>query len=573
MRFTRNAIVFAILLTLAILPSAPAPAQQAAPTSPPAAKLASSRGGMVAASTPYATAAGVEILEAGGNAIDAAAAATFALMVTDPAMTSVGGRVQMLIVLHDGRAIGFDGATQQPTGVPPLAGDKDDRAGYRVVPVPGSPATLAAAVKAHGRLPLGRVLQPAIRLAEEGFVVTPRVGEIWEEERARLAQNPGARGNYLKPDGGAYKSGEHFRHPRLARVLQELAKDTQTVYRGALAEKIAGDVAANGGYLRREDLRSYQPQPGMLVRTKYRGYEILTLGRHAWGNTLVEMLNILNHFSVSRGQPTTEEVELIARVIAQAMQDRPQILGSLAPKPGGLSLDEISSQEFARERAARIREQMSRTPATPATPNLKRDAAEVLLLGDAHDTTHLSVMDSQGNAVALTTSIGPRFGSGVATPELGFLYAHSYRMRSSPEPRARDYTEMTPTIVLREGKPWLVLGAAGSERIPGAILQVIVGVVDRGWPLDRAVAEPRVFSSDAKRVRVHDDAPSAILDALRARGFELQVVPRGITRHVGIVHAAMRDPASGEFTGAADPVYDGAAAGPRLAAAPKGRSN
>ena len=182
---------------------------------------------------------------------------------------------------------------------------------------------------------------------------------------------------------------------------------------------------------------------------------------------------------------------------------------------------------------------------------------------DGHDTTHLSVMDAEGNAVALTTSIGPRFGAGVATPELGFLYAHSYRMRSSPEPGERDYTEMTPTIALRDGKPFLVLGAAGSERIPGAILHVLSNVIDRGMPLDEAVAAPRVFSPDGKRVRVHDDTPAAVIEALRARGFAVELVPRGISRHLGIVQAVMFDAKTGEFAGTADPVYDGSAAAPK----------
>lgn len=557
----RAAFVASCVLAIAALVWAQAPAQEAS-----SAKMARGRHGMVAAGTPYATTAGVEILEAGGNAVDAAAAACFALMVTDPAMTSLGGRVQMLIYLRDGGAIGLDGATEQPAGVPPLAGKEaetslanakdDDRSGYRIVPVPGSPATLALAVKKHGRLPLARVMQPAIRLAEEGFIVTPNLGSIWEQEREQLAANPGARENYLKPDGSAYRAGERFRHPRLAALLKQIAKSgPPALYRGRVAETIARDVSGHGGYLTRDDLRAYEPKPGVLVRTTYRGYEVLTLGRHAWGNTLVEMVNILGNFPLSRGEPSAEEVELVARVIGQAMEDRPQMLGTLAPKPGGLSLDMISSQEFARERAERIRRQMEQPAATPPPQ------PEAMPL-DGHDTTHLSVMDAEGNAVALTTSIGPRFGARVATPELGFLYAHSYRMRSSPEPRARDYTEMTPTIVLRDGKPVLVLGAAGSERIPGAILHVLSNVIDRGLPLDEAVAAPRVFSPDGKRVRLPDDTRVAVVEALKARGFRLELVPRGISRHLGIVQAVLFDAKTGEFTGAADPVYDGSAAAP-----------
>ena len=212
--------------------------------------------------------------------------------------------------------------------------------------------------------------------------------------------------------------------------------------------------------------------------------------RHAWGNTLAEMLNILAEFPALKDVASAQEMELVARVIAQSLQDRPQALGTLAPKKDGLALDMLSSREFARERAERIRAARQAEPQRTGG-EAPRDNRE------DHDTTHLSVMDAEGNAVALTTSIGPRFGARVASPQLGFFYAHSYRMRSSPEPGARDHTEMTPTIVLHQGKPVLVIGAAGSERIPGAILQVLSNVLDRGMSLREAVRAPRPAAKSA----------------------------------------------------------------------------
>ncbi|GEM_PF-108984 len=509
--------------------------------------------GAIAASTPGAAQAGAEILSAGGNAIDAAVAAAFALTVTDPAMTSLAGRTQILAHLQGGRIVGLDGATQQPPGVPPLA-EKEDRAAYQTVPIPGNPATLLHLHRLHGRLPRARVLAPAIRLAEVGFPVSPRVAEIWEEERPRFEKDLGARKHYLKPDGSAYRAGETYRNPAIARLLRALARDGRDAfYRGDTGKTVAADVTGQGGFVKAPDLVNYRPGDGAVVRTRYRDWEVLTLGRHAWGNTLAEMLNILSHFELQRGSPTPRELELVARTIAQALQDRPQALGTLAPKKDGLSLDLISSLEFARERAERVRKALGE-PA-PSAPQAPLSPPQ----GEDHDTTHLSVMDAEGNAVALTTSIGPRFGARVASPELGFFYAHSYRMRSSPEPGARDHTEMTPTIVLRDGRPVLVIGAAGSERIPGAILQVLSHLLDRGLPLEEALRAPRVFSADANRIRLWDDTPAAVRQALRQRGFDLELVTRDPRRHLGIVHAVARDPATGVLTGAADPVYDGAA--------------
>lgn len=511
---------------------------------------------MVSASTPYAAAVGARILEQGGNAADAAAAACFALMVTDPAMTSLGGRTQMVIYLADRTVAAIDGATESPAATPPLQGKEDDRSGYQVVPVPGNPAALALLVEKYGRLKLAQVMQPAIELAESGFAVTPVIAKIFAEERAKLSRHSGAAKNFLKPDGSPYAAGEIFKQPRLAQTLRTLARSgPRAFYRGALGKTMTRDIAANGGYVRESDLAAYRALPGVVHRIPYRGYEVLTAGRRAWGGTLAEMLNILSHFELARGEPSPLELEILARTIAQAIEDRPQQVGSLTSKPVGYTLEEMASPEFGRQRAEMIRARLAKPgaakpPASDPPP-------------DRHETTHLAVMDAAGNAVSLTTSIGPRFGDGLATAELGFLYAHSYRMAGEPAPSLRDETEQTPVIVLRHGRPVLALGAAGSARIPGAVLQVISNVVDRGWPLERAVAAPRLHCQRS-RLRIHAGFPPPTLAALRAAGFELEVVEPGETlRHVGIVHAVAFDPASGEFAGMADPVYDGTSAAPR----------
>jgi gamma-glutamyltranspeptidase/glutathione hydrolase len=449
----------------------------------PSAKVARSSKGMVATSTPYGTAAGVRILEKGGNAVDAAAAAAFALMVTDPPMNSLGGRVQVVMALRDGQVVAFDGATWTPGAAPPLEGEEDDRTGIQLSPVPGNPATLALMVERYGRLPLAEVLEPAIEFAEQGFRVSPTVGAIWENVREKLAANPGAAANYLKEDSSPYREGEVFKHPRLARLLRALAESGPEVfYRGWIAEAIEKDMEAGGGYVRRADLEAYQPQPAVTVQFEYRGYQLVMPARHARGSTLAEMLRALERLSLQRGAPSAREVELMARVMAESFADRPSIL---EPIPAtGPRLDVGEAEEYARKRVERIREKLEK-PSEELQPATTKEGVS--------ETTHLSVMDAEGNAVALTTSIGPVFGDGIATEELGFLYAHSYRLDTRPLAHQRDYTEMTPTIVLRGGRPVLVVGAAGGARIPGAILQVLSNIIDRGYSLEKAVAAPRVF--------------------------------------------------------------------------------
>ena len=194
--------------------------------------------------------------------------------------------------------------------------------------------------------------------------------------------------------------------------------------------------------------------------------------------------------------------------MAAALDDRPQELSTLKPKKNGYSLGMISSRAFAARRAESIKAKLSSPPV--ASPEQTRV--------DLHDTTHLAVMDAEGNAVSLTTSIGPSFGSRVASAELGFLYAHSYRMRSDPAPGARDETEMTPAILSKGGRPFLAIGATGSERIPTAILQVIVNMIDRGMSLERAVSAPRIFSV-GDRLLMKGDFSADLVTAMRKRGF------------------------------------------------------
>jgi gamma-glutamyltranspeptidase/glutathione hydrolase len=524
----------------------------APPSAVPMEKLAQSPSGMVATGSEPATAAGVEILERGGNAADAAAAAAFALMVTDPANTSLGGRVQLLVFDPRSGITAIDGATRVPTQPLPEREDPTmERGGFATVPVPGSVAALERLVRDHGRLPLETVMEPAIRLATEGFEVPERLAQAWARAASALALDPGASAHYLKPDGSAFQAGERFYQPALALLLQAIADSgSTTFYHGSIAERLSQEIAEGGGFTSRDDFAAYEALDGEVVGTVYRDRQVFAAGGRGWGDTLVQMLNMLAQFQVGLGDPSGDELELMARIIAQAMADRPQVIGSLAPRPDGIALSTLSSLEFAQQRAGQIRSAL-RDGHSPATGRGIRN----------DDTSHLSVMDAEGNAVALTTSIGPAFGARVASPTWGMLFAHSYRMRAQPEPGARDLTEMTPTIVMSGDRPELVLGAAGSERIPTSVFQVISHVVDRGWNLERAMRAPRIFALGGE-LRAHDWLDPSLQDDLASRGFEIRTVSVGDSPHLGLVHAAGFDPMGQIFVGVADDGDSGAAAGP-----------
>lgn len=507
--------------------------------------------GIVSAGSPHAARAGARVLAEGGNAVDAAIAAALALAVADPINASLFGRTQILGCDAEGCAWAIDGATAAPRKIARSDRARFLRNGFAAVPVPGLLNALAKAHREHGRLPLEHLVAPALALAEDGFVIPTHLGEIWQEKGAPLAADPGARKYFLKPDGLCYGPGETFRQPALARLLQGLQTNLTAVFddpreRNALASRIA----AAGGHVAATDLSDIESLPGEVVRTRFQSCEIVTIGRQGWGHSLVEMLNILEKSGWTPQDPRFTEA--MALTILCALHDRPQEIGTLKPKIFGLSFETLADESFARERAACI-EGLLAAQALPtdfaASFGARRGSPD-------RDTSHLSVVDREGGMVALTTSIGPHFGAGVADEVHGCLFAHSYRMASQPTPSARDVTEMTPTIVLRDGRPILSIGAAGSERIPGAVFQVLVNLFVHEMPLAQATDAPRLNWTGGA-LRVHSDFPEAQLRRLLGRGYEIVRTARDHRQHLGIVQAVMRNEDGGAW-GCADPSYDGA---------------
>ena len=493
--------------------------------------------GMVVAPTPEAADAGLAILKRGGNAVDAAAAAAFAIMVTDPGMSSLGGRAQILVRLADGTVAGIDGATQVPSMARSPA--KTGR-GYCTCPVPGGPLAIQQMVQRYGTLPLRVLLQPAIRLAREGFVIKQDYHEFFRRAGKVFRLYPGTAAHFLKPDGSFYSRGDVFRQPALAHTLEVIAeRGAEALYRGELAEAILRDMREHGGLIREEDLARYRPLPGEIVRGTYRGFEVIGRGDQCNGAAVIEALQILEQYPLSRfwSENPLRFFHVQSQAVYLAMVDT-YIADWLQASPA-----------LARRRAREI--DLEKALPVPRRPVSAEEASW---------TTHLSVVDAQGNAVALTQSLGPVFGSKVANPELGFFYAYSYRMNDSVAPLSRDKTNQSPTLVLHKGDPFLVLGAAGGAHIPSAIIATILNVVDLQMPLADAVSAPRVYLSDrGLEVETAGMSPE-LLSGLEKLGYTLRPYS-GRNPRFGKVQAVLVDTLSGKRLGASDPRDYGKAAG------------
>lgn len=491
---------------------------------------------MVVSPTPEATEAGLEILKQGGNAIDAAAATAFALMVTDPAMCSLGGRSQILIYLADGQFVGIDGATQSPRLVdePAFIGH-----GYRTCPIPGSPAALEQMVKKYGKLPLRRILAPAIRLAKEGFIIKKDYHESFRKYGMQFHRYTGTTKHFLKPDGSFYSEGDKLVQPALARTLEIIANEgAGSLYHGKLAEAIIEDMKNNQGLVTAEDLAQYKPRKGEIVRGNYRGYKIISRGDQCDGASVIEMLQILEHFNLADFQVNDPKY---LHLITQAM-----VIGKLDEY---LPDWQQTSDELADRRVREI--DLEKALPVPVKPRIQQE--------EEH-TNHLSVVDEQGNAVALTQSIGPTFGSKAVNPELGFFYAYSYDMNSDPIPYQREKTSQSPTIVLKDDKPFIVLGSAGSSRIPASIVQTIVNVIDHKMSLHKAVAFPRLFLYENELRIEAMQIPSSTLETLQLAGYKIKTYD-GLNGWFGRIHGILIDDKDRKIYGAADPRDFGAAKG------------
>src|SRR5580658_6134742 len=558
--------VSALLALLAILPAAvrPANAQAAAPAATPNASVVARRA-MVVSESEQATAAGVEILRHGGNAVDAACATSLAMGVTNPAASGIGGGGFMLIYMAATKQLyALDFRERAPLKASPTmfvrGGHPDEtlaQKGILAVAVPGEIAGIDAALKRFGVMKFQTVAGPAIKLARDGFPASPHLAGEIEHFAPKLATDPGLREVFLKSDGSAPKAGDTIIAKNLAATLASLGNDPVTnFYRGPIAAAIAAFMTAHGGIVSTTDLAQFRPDWRDPLHRGYEGYQVYTIPPPSSGGVLLEMLGMLEGGKLGGlGVDSPPYLARLIEVMRQGFQDREQY-GD--PAYVNVPLFKMLSPEHVNELRERALHGGKTPGAAPSPPD--------------HGTSNLLVVDSLGDVVALTTTINTPFGAKVTVPKLGILLndemddfavaqgvENAYKLEGETAnlimPGKRPLSSMTPIIVMKDGNPVMTAGGSGGPTILSGVLQVTLNILDSHMSPAQAVAEPRIHEQGSPDVVIVEQAmPAATQRELAQMGYKLRVVP-----NLGAVSAITIEP--GNIRGASDPRKGGGAAG------------
>lgn len=577
---------------------------EAATGPPTAGRTAVARHVMAVTANRHATAAALEILRAGGNALDAAAAAQFVLNVVEPQSSGIGGGGFLLYYRARSReVIAVDGREEAPAAVTPqlfLRADGTPEPFYpgritggRAVGVPGLLKALQKALRRHGRLSLERVLRPAIRLAAGGFAVSPRLAALLRRGAERLRQFPATRAIFFHPGGGPLRAGEILRQPDLAATFRLIAGEGAGVfYRGVLAQDIVRAVRGapvNPGLMTRRDLAGYDAPFRAPVKGAYRGYTLYGMGPPSSGGvTLFQILHLLQAAPpLPAGAGAAARVHRFAQAARLAYADRARYLAD--PDFFAVPVVGLLAPSYARRRAAAHRWE---APLAPVEAGRPQGAGPGPPIGsgapwhqpEGFSTTHLTVVDEARNVVVLTSSIEQAFGSGMVVPGRGFLLNNQLtdfsarprdrggreianRVEGGRRPRRtaldgpnrsggkRPRSSMAPTLVFKDGKPLLALGSPGGSLIIQFVAEALLRVLDGGMPLERALSAPHRTHLRGSTF-LEPGAPAALVARLQKLGHKVRV-----RKQTSGLHAVRIEGAAGLLYGAADPRREGTAEG------------
>jgi gamma-glutamyltranspeptidase/glutathione hydrolase len=539
-----------------------------------AAEPVKARHAMVVAEEPHATDAGVAVLKRGGNAVDAAVAVGFALAVTHPFAGNLGGGGFMLIRFADGRSTFVDFREQAPSSASrdmylDAAGNptRDSIDGWRASGVPGTVRGFELAQSKYGRRKWADLIAPAVKLARQGFPVPASMVRSLAAEEERLAKDPESRRIFLN-GGSQYREGDRLVQPELAETLARIAKGgAREFYEGRTAERLAMEMAAHRGLVTLADLRDYRAVERVPLAGKYRNVAILTAPPPSSGGIgLLQMLGMLEGSGYQRtGAGSAATIHYMAEVMRRSFADRSQYLGD--PDFVKVPVKSLLDPEYLKMRRATI---------DAARATASADLRAGLPPGrEASETTHYSIVDAQGNAVAVTYTLNNGYGSGVTVPGLGFLLNDQMDdFTSKPEapnlfglvqgvanaisPRKRPVSAMTPTIATRDGKLFLVLGSPGGPRIVTAVLEAFLNVVDFGMNIQEAVDAPRFHHQwMPDRLYLEKEIAPQVAADLEQRGHHIEYSPGVVLARV---EAILIDE-NGRKEGAADRRFSGKAAG------------
>ena len=494
---------------------------------------------MVVSQNKYATEAGYKILEQGGNAIDASVAVGFALAVTLPRAGNLGGGGFMLIYKSDSQEIStIDYRSAAPEAAKSemyLSDSGVIRFGHLVNAVPGSVAGLIKAHREHGILPLKKVLMPAIELARKGIPVSYDLNYILEWGKTSMLENSASKKKFYNNSEKPLEIASQFKQPKLAKTLTLIShKGDEVFYKGKIADWIVEDSKIHGGLITKKDLALYKAKSRNPIETSYRGYRIVSMAPVASGGlVLLQTLNILENFNLSElGHNSASSLHLLSEAMLRAYADRTRYHGD--PDFFNVPVSKLLDKIYAKERTKTINIG-SKTPSENIFPG------NIPLVDESPDTTHFSVVDSEGNAVANTYTLGSSFGSGVTVPNGGFLlnnqmrnFSHYYGnleatdLRTSSanklEPGKRMISTQTPTLVFNpEGDLFMILGSPGGGRIPNIITQIISNVIDHKLGFADAVMAPRINQRIGKDLELESGFSPDTLELLEDRGHQLNL--------------------------------------------------
>ena len=499
--------------------------------------------GMVASQESLATRAGVEILKQGGNAVDAAVAVGFSLAVTLPRAGNIGGGGFMLVHLaKDNKTIAIDYREMAPSKA-----DKDiflDEKGNAVeklsrehglaVGVPGTVMGMTQALEKYGTMSLSQVMAPAIAMATNGIHVTPDLATSLAGLKDRIAQWPSSAEVFYKQDGSNYQVDDVLKQPELAHSLRLIAeKGADGFYQGETAEKIINAIKDAGGIMTLDDLTHYKVVERQPVTGEYRGYQVVSMPPPSSGGVhIIEMLNVLEHFPIDKfGHNTAQTLHLMAETMKRAYADRSEYLGD--PDFYKVPVTALTSQAYAKKIASQI-------VTNKATPSAEIKPGD-LVPYESDQTTHYSVVDKWGNAVANTYTLNFSYGSGLVAKGTGILLnnemddfsakpgvPNGYGLvggdANAVEGNKRPLSSMSPTIVMKDGKPFIVTGSPGGSRIINTTLQIIMNVIDHNLNIAEASYAPRIHHQWQPDVlRVEKSLNGDTIRLLEEKGHKVQV--------------------------------------------------
>lgn len=492
---------------------------------------------MVVTQNKHATEVGYDILRKGGNAVDAAVAVGFALAVTLPRAGNLGGGGFVLIYDKESDEISaIDYRSAAPSSATSdlfLEKDKVIRFGHLVNAVPGSVAGLLKAHKDHGSLPLDDLLKPAISLAKDGFEVTHDLNYVLEWGKESMLANQASKDKFYDLNDAPVQVRSILKQPNLAKTLFKIGKKgSEIFYKGEIAKWISEESLSSGGLITMEDMAAYKAKLREPIETSYRGYRVVTMPPAASGGlVLLQTLNILENFDLKElGHNSAKTVHLLSESMQRAYADRAAYHGD--PDYYEVPIKQMLNRQYSRDLADQISE--------TRTPNGQIFAGDLRKYDESPDTTHFSIIDSKGNAVSNTYTLGSSFGSGVTIEKGGFLmnnqmrnFSHFYGREdvkfgtseaNKLEPGKRMISTQTPTLVFKpDGQLLMILGSPGGGRIPNIITQVISNVIDHEMSFSEAVMAPRINQRLEGKLQLETGFSPDTIQLLKQRGHEPEI--------------------------------------------------